>query len=86
MEVLEIRSTHSLTTSIPDSRPVGAHSYEVNCRHFISMQRNWQKNGIARGLALSVMTRSFERIWITAEEVRQVLTAIQSQRSPIALG
>jgi hypothetical protein len=86
MEILEIRSSHSLTTSIPDSRPAGEHSYQVNCRHFVSQQQSWQKNGIARGLALSVMTRSFERIWITAEEVRQVLSAIQSKRSPIALG
>jgi hypothetical protein len=86
MEILEIRSSHSLTSSIPDSRPTGAHSYQVNTHHFISMQQSWQKNGLARGLALSVLTRSFERIWITAEEVRQVLSAIQSKRSPIAIG
>lgn len=86
MDILEIQSSHSLTSSIPDSRPTGKHSYQVNCRHFISMQKNWQKDGSARGLALSVMTRSFERIWITAEEVRQVLSAIQSKRSPVAIG
>jgi hypothetical protein len=86
MEILEIRSSHSLTSSIPDSRPTGAHSYQVNTRHFISMHQNWQKNGIARGLALSVLTRGFERIWITAEEVHQVLSAIQARRSPIKLG
>lgn len=86
MEILEIRSSHSLTSSIPGSRPAGAHSYQVNTRHFISMQQDWQKNGLARGVALSVLTRSFERIWITAEEVRQVLAAIQSKRSPVAIG
>jgi hypothetical protein len=86
MEILEIRSSHSLTSSIPGSRPTGAHSYQVNTRHFISMQQSWQKNGIARGVALSVLTRSFERIWITAEEVRKIGNAIQSQRSPVTIG
>ncbi len=86
MEIIEIQSSHSLTTSIPESRPMGTHSYQLNCGHFLLLQKSWQKNGAARGLALSVITRSFERIWITAEEVRQVVSAIQSKRSPIALG
>jgi hypothetical protein len=86
MDIIEIQSSHSLTTSIPESRAVGTHSYQLNCGHFLLLQKSWQKNGAARGLALSVITRSFERIWITADEVRQVRFAIQSQRSPIALG
>lgn len=43
MEILEIRSTHSLTTSIPDRRPVGAHCYQVNCRQFVSTYKSWQR-------------------------------------------
>ncbi len=86
MDIIEIQSSHSLTTSIPESRAVGTHSYQLNCGYFLLLQKSWQKNGAARGLALSVITRSFERIWITAEEVRQVLSAIQSKRSPVALG
>lgn len=86
MEILEIQSSHSLLTSMPDSRPVGAHVYQVNCRHFASTYRSWQKDSAARGHALGVRTLGFERIWITAEEIEQVAAAIQSARSPLALG
>jgi hypothetical protein len=85
MEILEIWSSHSLTTSIPDRRLVGAHSYQVNCRQFISTYKSWQKNSAARGQALGVLTLGFDRIWITKAESAQVAAAIQSTRSPIAL-
>jgi hypothetical protein len=86
MEILEIQSSHSLLTSRPDSRPVGAHVYQVNCRQFTSTYRRWQKESAARGQALAVMTLGFERIWMTGEEAEQVATAIRSSRSPLALG
>ena len=86
MEILEIQSTHNLTTSMTDSRPVGAHSYQINCHQFNSTYRSWQKDKAAQGHALGVMTLGFERIWITTEEIEQVAAAIQSKRSPIALG
>lgn len=86
MEILEIQSSHGLTTSILEKRPEGAHSYQVNCRQFSSAQRNWQKHDAGRGLALGVITLDFERIWIKAEEVNQVADAIQSTRSPLSLG
>ncbi len=86
MEILEIQSTHSLTTSMTDSRAIGAHSYQINCHQFDSQYRSRQKDSAARGHALGVMTLGFERIWITGEEVEQVAAAIQSKRSPIALG
>ena len=86
MEILEIQSSHSLTTSIPEKRLVGGHSYQLNCHQFANARRSWQKAGAARGIALGVMTLGFERIWMTAEEVTQVADAIQSARSPLALG
>ncbi len=43
MEILEIRSSHSLITSMPDSRPEGAHVYQINCREFLSTYRSWKK-------------------------------------------
>jgi hypothetical protein len=85
METLEITSSHSLTTSIPDRRPVGAHSYQVNCRQFISTYKSWQKHSGARGQAFGVMTLGFDRIWITEAESAQVAAAIQATRSPVAL-
>ncbi len=86
MEILEIQSSHSLLTSRPDTRPVGAHVYQVNCRQFASAYRKWQEEEAARGQALAVMTLGFERIWMTGEEALQVAAAIQSTRSPLVLG
>ena len=86
MEILEIQSSHSLMTSMPDSRPVGAHVYQMNCRQFTSTYRSWKMNSVARGHALAVMTLGFERIWITGEEAEQLAAAIQSTCSPVALG
>lgn len=86
METLEIRSAHSLATSILDRRPEGAHSYQIHCRQFLTIYKTWQKNGASRGQPLGVMTVGFDRIWITAEECAQVSAAIEAQRSPLALG
>lgn len=86
MQVLEIQSTHGLTTSMTEKRPEGAHSYTLDCNQFIAEQRSWAKKGATRGLALGVVTLDFDRIWMTAEEVSQVAAAIQSTRSPITLG
>jgi len=86
MEILEIQSSHSLLTSRPDSRPVGAHVYQVNCRQFTSTYKSWLKDGATRGQALAVMTVGFERIWMTPEEAEQVAAAIRSTHSPLALG
>ena len=85
MEILEITSSHSLTTSIPDRRPVGAHSYQVNCRQFLSNYKSWQRHSGTGGQAFGVMTLGFDRIWMTETESAQVAAAIQATRSPIAL-
>lgn len=86
MENLEIQSTHSLITSMPDSRPLGVHSYQIRCHQFDSAYRDWQKNKLTQGHALAVMTVGFERIWFTGDEATQVAAAIQSKSSPITLG
>jgi len=86
MENLEIQSSHSLITSIPDSRSVGAHSYQISCHQFNSAYRDWQKDTTVQGHALGVRTLGFERIWITDAEAALVAAAIQSKQSPISLG
>ncbi|MCL5952362.1 MAG: hypothetical protein M1132_11680 [Chloroflexi bacterium] len=86
MEILEIQSSHSLITSMPRSRPTGAHVYKVHCRQFTLVYKDWQKDATAQGHPLAVMTLGFERIWLTAEEVEQVATAIRATSSPITLG
>jgi hypothetical protein len=85
MENLEIRSAHSLISSMTGSREVGAHSYLINCNQFNSEYRSWQKNKFAQAHALGVMTKEFQRIWIIGEEIEQVAAAIHSQQSPIEL-
>ncbi len=85
MEILEITSSHSLTMSMTDRRPVGLHTYQVNCHQFSSSYKNWQKHDASRGQALGLMTLSFDRIWITAAEGAQVAAAIAALRSPLAL-
>lgn len=85
MEILEIRSTHDLTTSGLAVRQPGNHSYRVNCRQYLTVQRDWQRNGAPHDVNLCVMTLSLERIWISAAEAKQVEAAILDQRSPLAL-
>ena len=85
MEILEIRSSHDLTGNSPQARRAGAHSYKVNCRQFTLARRAWQRDAEPRAPSLGVMTLGFERIWITAEETKQVAEAIEMTRSPLAL-
>ena len=85
MEILEIRSARDMTASSPEARRVGVHSYQVNCRQFISVHRTWQNDKLRRAAPLSVMTLSCERIWMTEEESKQVAAAIQATRSPVAI-
>ena len=86
MEILEIKSSSILTSSITATRPVGAHSYSLNCSQFMTEQRSWTKREATRGLPMGVMTLDFERIWVTADEVTQIAAAIKSTHSPLALG
>ena len=83
MEILEIRSSHDLTTNLVDTRPAGAHSYKISTRHFATLQRDWQRSGPERGPSLPVMTLAFERIWMTETEVKQVVEAIRTTHTPI---
>jgi hypothetical protein len=86
MEVLEIQSAHSLITSMPGNRPDGAHTYKVQCRQFTLVYKDWQKRDAALRHSLPVMCLGFERIWLTAQEAEQVVSAIRSNISPITLG
>lgn len=85
MEIIEIKSTHSLITSITDQRPAEAHSYQVNCSQYVSTYHDWQRNIRTETQAMGVMTLAFERIWITPEESQQIAAAIRAASSPVML-
>ena len=85
MEILEIRSSHDLTAHTSATRPLGLHSYQVNCRQFVSEQRAWDRHHARPDQALGLMTLNFELIWITAEEIQQVAAAIQATHALVAL-
>lgn len=85
MEILEIRSTHDLTSSATEKRRAGAHSYQVNCRQFTSMHRTWQNTKPTRAATMWVMTLGFERIWMTEAESQLVAAAIHETQSPVAI-
>ena len=85
MEIIEIKSAHSLLTSITAARPLGAHAYKINCRQYLSVYQTWQKQQRNESPALGVMTLGFERIWITDEECWQISTAIKAASSPVVL-
>lgn len=57
------------------NRPVGVHVYQVNCHEFGSIYRSWRETQPAQGYALGVRTLGFERIWLTAKEIEQVVAA-----------
>ncbi len=85
MEILKINSSHSLTMSMTDKRPIGAHSYQVNCRQFTSAYEKWLKQSAARENTFGVMTLGFERIWVTKPECAEISQAIRTSRSPLTL-
>lgn len=85
MELIEIRSSRDLTAKAPEERRADAHSYKISCRQFISVRREWQRNSSAQGQPLGVMTLGLDRIWITEEEAKKVVGAIEEARSPVSL-
>jgi hypothetical protein len=85
MELIEIRSSRDLTAKVPEARRPDPHSYKISCRQFYSVRREWQRNSSARGQPLAVMTLGLDRIWITEEEVKKVVGAIEEARSPVSL-
>ena len=85
MEILQVKSSSILTSSVIATRAAGIHSYNLNCRQFMTDQRNWARVEATRGLPMGVTTLDFERIWITAEEVTQITDAIKATRTPLTL-
>ncbi len=85
MEIIEVKSGHSLVTSIVDNRPVEANSYKVNCRQYTSIFHTWQKSQRAPAQACGVMTLDYVRIWITEQEGAKIAEAIQALRTPVVL-
>jgi len=85
MEIIEIKSAHSLVTSITDNRPGGEHSYQVNCRQYVSIFHDWQKSKKTTSPACGIMTLEFVRIWITEQEGNEIAEAIKAARSPVVV-
>lgn len=85
MEILKIKSSHGLSTSIIAQRPEGSYTYQLNCRQFETAYRAWQRNATAQDHALGVMTLDYERIFVTKDELERISGAIQATRSPLAL-
>ncbi len=86
METLEIRSSHDLTARLPTERKPGNHSYQLNCRQFLAMQRDWQRKKDEQDKSLMLMTLNLDRIWISPDEAKQVESAILAKRSSLELG
>ena len=86
MEILEIRSSHNLMSSIPDQRLAGEHTYKISCHQYLSVYKSWLKDSAARARPFPVMTLGFERLWITEAEGKQIEEAVQAMRSPVAIG
>ncbi len=85
MEIVEIKSSHDLTAMSADARRSGAHSYQVNCRQFVTLHRSWERDKAQQAGPLGLMTLSLERIWITAAESKQIEAAIQSTQPTVLL-
>ncbi len=85
MQILEIHSSHDLACRSADARRTGAHSYQVDCREFTSMLREWEKDKKQRAGPLGLRTLRLERIWITASESKHVMAAIQATRYRVRL-
>lgn len=85
MEILEIRSPYDLTVRQTDARKVEKHSYQVNCRQFSSLLRQWQHDLDEQTHPLGVMTLGLEQIWVTPEEGAQIAAAIKATAASVEL-
>ena len=85
MEIIEVKSSHSLITSIVDNRPVETNSYKVNCRQYTSVFQPWQKGNHSPTQACGIMTLDYVRIWITKQEGDKIAEAIHASRTPVVL-
>lgn len=85
MEIIKVKSGHSLVTSMVDNRPVEDTSYNLNCRQYISAFHSWQKSQRSPSQACGIMTLDYVRIWITEQEGDKIAEAIQAVRNPVVL-
>lgn len=85
MEIIEVKSSHSLLTSIVDNRPLEDTSYKVNCRQYTSIFQPWQKSHRMPTQACGIMTLDYVRIWITEQEGAKIAEAIHASRTPVVL-
>lgn len=85
MEIIEVKSGHSLVTSMIDNRPVEENSYKVNCRQYVSIFQSWQKSHRTPTQACGVMTLDYVRIWITEQEGAKITEAIRALHTPVVL-
>ncbi len=85
METVEIHSSHDLTARKPDERKPGNHTYQLNSRQFLVLQRDWLRKKEDQNSNLMIMTLNLDRIWITPSEAKEVESAIAAKRSSVEL-
>jgi len=83
MEIIQIKSEHSLIASTVASRPIEAHSYTLNCRQYVSAYQDWQKTSRTPEQGCDIMTLDYVRIRITDIEGKQIQDAILAAQSPV---
>lgn len=83
MEIIQIKSGHSLVSNMVTSRPVEAQTYMVNCSQYVSMFQKWQRSSPPEAEACGFMTLDYVRIWLTSREGKEIADAIKAARSPV---
>jgi hypothetical protein len=83
MEIIKVKSAHSLLTSIVSNRPLAEQTHTLNCRQYLYAFQNWRKSQRISSQACGVMTLESARIWLTEQEGERVAQAIQAHTQEI---
>jgi hypothetical protein len=83
MEIIQIKSAHSLVPNLTGTRMVEAHSYTLNCHQYLWEYQKWQKSIRTPAQVCDIMTLDYVRISITELEGKQIEDAIRAAHSPI---
>lgn len=85
MELLRVKSSHSLVTTNPAERPLGENLYTLNCSQYMTTYNNWARRRTETTPAFGIMTLNYEQIYVTDAEHDQIISAIKSANSPITV-
>ncbi len=85
MEIIKVKSGHSLLTSMVTNRPLAEQTHTINCRQYISSFKSWRKTQNTSTQACGVMTLENARIWLTEQEGERIEKAIQAHTPEVVL-